>query len=111
MLRSLHHWLAIPYTWNDLWASMIVQACLSIFWAAFALVVTFIAARKNSRELWFCGYALIWLVIVKLFLVDLSDTNTLERIITFIGVGVLLLINGYISPLPPRSKKSEESDK
>jgi len=105
LLRTLHHWLVIPYTWYDLWNSMAVQASLSIYWTVIALAVTFVAARLNSRELWFFGYALIWVVIVKLFLVDLSDTNTLERIITFIGVGILLLINGYISPLPPKGNK------
>ena len=104
LLRTAHHWLAIPYQWNDLWNSMIVQAALSIFWSVIALLVTTIAARLNSRELWFCGFTLMWVVIIKLFLVDLSDTNTIERIITFIGVGVLMLINGYLSPLPPREK-------
>lgn len=104
LLRSLHHWLAIPYTVADLWNSIEVQACLSIFWTVLALVETFFAARYQQRVLWFLGFSLIWVVIIKLFIVDLSSTNTLERIITFIGVGILLLINGYISPLPPKEK-------
>ena len=91
LLRSLHHWLSIPYTCAGLWDSTVVQACLSIFWTVLALVETFIAARTHQRILWFLGFALIGVVIIKLFLVDLSGTNTLERIITFIGVGVLLL--------------------
>jgi uncharacterized membrane protein len=81
-----------------------VQASLSIYWTIIALAVTFAATRLNARILWFGGSALIWLVIIKLILVDLSGTNTLSRIITFIGVGVLMLVNGYISPLPPKKK-------
>jgi uncharacterized membrane protein len=38
----------------------------------------------------------------KLILVDLSNTGTVERIVSFIGVGVLMLLIGYISPVPPR---------
>jgi uncharacterized membrane protein len=104
LLRTLHQWLLIPYDWDSLWHSMVVQGSLSIFWTVLALIETYIAARTNQRILWFLGFALIWVVIFKLFLVDLSGTNTIERIVTFIGVGLLLLINGYISPLPPKEK-------
>jgi uncharacterized membrane protein len=41
-------------------------------------------------------------VVVKLFLVDLSNVGTVERIVSFIGVGVLMLVIGYLSPVPPR---------
>jgi len=39
---------------------------------------------------------------VKLFLIDLSHIAGIERIISFIGVGVLMLVIGYFSPVPPR---------
>ena len=38
----------------------------------------------------------------KLFLVDLSTVGSIERIVSFIGVGLLMLVVGYYSPLPPR---------
>jgi uncharacterized membrane protein len=41
-------------------------------------------------------------VVVKLFLVDLSSTGTIARIASFLSVGVLLLVTGYLAPLPPR---------
>jgi len=41
------------------------------------------------------------MVVVKLFFVDLSNVGGIERIVSFIGVGVLMLIIGYISPVPP----------
>lgn len=45
---------------------------------------------------------LLGVVILKLFLVDLSRTGTILRIVSFLGVGVLMLIIGYVSPIPPR---------
>jgi uncharacterized membrane protein len=48
------------------------------------------------------GAALMGVVVVKLFLVDLSNVGTVERIVSFIGVGVLMLVIGYLSPVPPR---------
>jgi uncharacterized membrane protein len=41
-------------------------------------------------------------VVVKLFLVDLERTSGVERIVSFIVVGVLLLVIGYIAPVPTR---------
>ena len=102
LMRTIHHVLSIPYEFDFLWHSVVVQASLSVFWAVLALATTFIAARQKSREIWFCGAFLIGIVVVKLFMIDLSDIGALQRIISFISVGILLLINGYISPLPPK---------
>ena len=41
-------------------------------------------------------------VVGKLFLVDLSGIGTVERIVSFIGVGLLMLVVGYFSPVPPK---------
>jgi uncharacterized membrane protein len=38
---------------------------------------------------------------VKLFALDLNALSGLPRVVAFIGVGVLLLIIGYLAPLPP----------
>ena len=40
-------------------------------------------------------------VVIKLFFVDLSNVGGIERIVSFIGVGVLMLVIGYVSPVPP----------
>ncbi len=48
------------------------------------------------------GFAgLLAVVVVKLFTVDLSQLSTLARIGTFLAVGGLLLVLGYVSPVPP----------
>jgi uncharacterized membrane protein len=47
------------------------------------------------------GAALLGVVIAKLFVVDLSRVGSVERIVSFVGVGLLMLVVGYVSPLPP----------
>jgi uncharacterized membrane protein len=51
---------------------------------------------------WLAGAVLVAVVVAKLFLVELTNTGGLPRIVSFIGVGVLLLITGYFAPLPPK---------
>jgi uncharacterized membrane protein len=41
-------------------------------------------------------------VVVKLFVIDLSHVGGLERIVSFIGVGLLMLVVGWFAPVPPR---------
>jgi uncharacterized membrane protein len=41
-------------------------------------------------------------VVLKLFLVDLSSIGTVPRIVSFMVVGALLLATGYWAPLPPK---------
>ena len=51
---------------------------------------------------WIIGSALMAVVVGKLFLVDLASTGTIARIVSFISVGVLLLVVGWLAPVPPR---------
>jgi uncharacterized membrane protein len=61
-----------------------------------------------ERKLWVAGAALLGVVVGKLFLVDLANTGTVARIVSFLGVGVILLLIGYVAPVPPGVKESEE---
>jgi len=85
--------------------SMLVQAALSLFWSVLALCTMVIATRLRMRVLWITGAALMGAVVVKLFLVDLSNIGGIERIVSFIGVGLLMLLIGYLSPVPPRAQE------
>jgi uncharacterized membrane protein len=86
--------------------STLVQTCLSIFWALIALTAMLIATRSARRWLWLAGGALLAVVVVKLFLIDLSRIGSVERIVSFLGVGLLMLVLGYFSPLPPAAPDS-----
>jgi uncharacterized membrane protein len=101
LLRTLHHWFGIAFNLDALMASTLVQTCLSLFWTVLALTAMLIAARKRERIVWLVGASLLVVVIAKLFLIDLSRIGSVERIISFVGVGLLMLIVGYFSPLPP----------
>ncbi len=103
VLRTVHHLLGVPYTFSALYGSNIVQSALSIFWTAFALVAMVVAARLKVRLPWLIGAILLALTVTKLFLVDLSQADTLARVISFIVVGILLLFIGYIAPVPPKT--------
>ena len=81
---------------------IVVQAALSIVWSVFALAAMVVAHRRHYRAAWVAGAALLGVVVVKLFFVDLSQVGGVERIVSFMGVGVLLLVIGYVAPVPPR---------
>ncbi len=101
LLRAVHHFGKVPYQLDRLLASTLTQVSLSIFWALLALGAMLFATRRASRVVWLVGAALLAVVVAKLFLVDLSRVGSIERIISFVGVGGLMLVIGYFSPLPP----------
>lgn len=102
VLRGSHHWGGVPYQLQALLESMLVQAGLSIVWTLIALPLMIVGHLRARRELWLVGAVLIGVVVAKLFFVELGNQGGLERIVSFIAVGVLLLIVGYFAPLPPR---------
>ena len=63
--------------------------------------------EANPAAVWMAGAALMGLVVVKLFLVELGNTGTVARIVSFIAIGALLLVLGYVAPAPPRPTSAE----
>jgi uncharacterized membrane protein len=59
------------------------------------------------RPLWIVGAALVGVVLVKMFFVDLGASGTVERIVSFLVVGSLLVATGYFSPIPHRQADSD----
>jgi uncharacterized membrane protein len=102
VLRTAHHWAGVPFTVDGLLGSMLVQASLSMLWAIAALGLMIVGHARALRVVWLAGAVLVAVVVAKLFLVELTNTGGLPRIVSFIGVGVLLLITGYFAPLPPK---------
>jgi uncharacterized membrane protein len=102
VMRTSHHWGGVPFELDALLESMLVQAGLSIVWTLMALSLMIGGHLRHRREVWLIGAALIGVVVAKLFFVELSNRGGLARIVSFIGVGVLLLVVGYFAPLPPK---------
>ena len=106
-LRTAHHWLDVAHDPASLGASAVVQTGLAIIWTLLTMGLMLLAARKAQRVVWIAGAGLLGLVVLKLLLVDMSSAEGWQRIVTFIGVGVLMLVIGNFVPLPPR--KGEEA--
>ena len=96
VLRTARHW-----GWHEI-DPMLDQAVLSIVWTLMALALMIGGHIRRQREIWITGALLIGVVVAKLFLVELSERGGMARIVSFIGVGVLLLVVGYFAPLPPK---------
>jgi uncharacterized membrane protein len=106
-LRSIHFWAGVPYRLGALFDSVLVQATLSLLWTGAALALMLLARRRMQRLLWVIGAALLAAVVVKLFLVDLAGSGTVARIVSFLGVGALLLVIGYVAPVPPGAREDD----
>lgn len=107
-LRTAHHWLGVDWSSAALMEDFTVQAGLAIIWTLLAMMLMMAADRRRSRPMWLTGVALLVLVVAKLLLVDMSNADGWERIVTFICVGLLMLVIGYFFPLPPRRGDSPE---
>jgi uncharacterized membrane protein len=101
ILRSVHQWADVPYQLPALLASVVAQTSLSLLWTTTALVMMLAAVKRAHRGWWMCGAALLALVVAKLAFNDLAQSGTVARIVSFIGVGILLLVIGYVAPVPP----------
>ena len=106
LVRSLHHWAGTPMWGAGTLDSGLVQTGLSILWTLLALATMFLATRRaggeHARTVWLAGGVLLAVVVAKLMLVDLSQTSALQRIVSFVGVGLLMLVVGYVAPIPPQ---------
>ncbi|MEO8021394.1 DUF2339 domain-containing protein [Polaromonas sp.] len=101
VLRACHHYAGVPWDFDALWASRLTQAALSITWALCGVLAMVLGHGRALRPLWMVGAALLGVVVLKLFFVELADRGGLFRIVSFIGVGALLLLVGYFAPVPP----------
>ncbi len=108
VLRTLHHWVGVPYTAHELFNSIVVQAAFSLLWTATAMALMVTGRRKLQRKLWIIGVVLLAVVVGKLFLLDLANSGTIARIVSFLGVGALIMLIGYIAPVPPGATEKQQ---
>ena len=104
--RAVHYYAGVDYPLDRLGQSDTYQATVSILWTVIALVAMGSGARRGWRPIWIVGAVLLGVVILKLFTADLSNLGVIARIISFISVGVLMLLIGYLAPLPPARKEA-----
>ncbi len=112
LLRTAAQYLEIPYRFEPLYESQFVQAMLSLVWTLCAFALMRFSLRRLSKPLWMAGAALLAVVVIKLFAVDLRNVGGVGRIVSFMGVGGLMLLIGYLAPLPrsPEAESKAEAD-
>lgn len=98
--RTAHHWGDVRWRIASLLASKPLQATITLAWTATALVLMVGASRRGARGGWLAGAALLGVVVVKLFVVDLAALSGLPRVTAFLGAGAMLLAIGYFAPPP-----------
>ncbi len=109
LIRAFHHYGDVPYRLQAWVHSLPVHTGITLLWTATALALMWLAARRAQRAPWVVGAALLAAVVVKLVLVDLSGSGTVTRIVSFIGVGVLMLVIGYVAPLPTKEVRDAKA--
>ncbi len=102
--RGTHHFAEVRFAYPSMWDSDIFQAALSVTWSVLGIAAMFAGARRGQRLEWFAGAGLMAVVVAKLFLVDLGNTGSVTRIVSFIAVGLLLLVIGCLAPAPSQQK-------
>ena len=99
--RWLFHYAGIPFDVDAWLESALTQTVWSIVWTLIGGALMITAARLNhSRSRWMVGAIVLGLIVLKLFVLDLVQVDTLYRILSFLGVGGLLLGIGYFAPMP-----------
>jgi len=107
LLRTLHHWAGTPFQWTSLLSNSTVQMSFTFLWGITAFALMLLAHKQAHRQLWIVGASLMGVTVAKIFLLDMEQTGSVERIASFIGAGLMLLVMGYFAPLPPAHEKTK----
>jgi uncharacterized membrane protein len=101
-LRTIYqsggHVLALAWLWSELVPLGNGQAYVSVAWGAYAVTLLGAGLRLGRRRMKLAGLATVFLVVGKLFLVDLDALPALWRVLLFIGFGGALLLASYALP-------------
>lgn len=108
ILRAFHHWGDVEWSPGELWGSSGIQASLGLLWGVSALLLMRSGHSRSNRSWWRAGAFVLGLTVVKLLFVDLSSAGTVGRIVAFLGVGLLMLVIGWVAPLPAKTSEVKE---
>jgi uncharacterized membrane protein len=75
--------------------SQSAQVALSVFWGVVGLVAIVVGLVADIRELRYGGLALLGLGVAKVFAYDLAELDQLYRVLSFVVVGIVLLVGAY----------------
>jgi hypothetical protein len=93
-------------------AAMARQTALSIYWGLYAITMVAVGFAWRSALCRYAGLALLAIALVKVLTVDMAEVRYVYRVLSFLGVGLLLVATsvGY-SRLAPRLLSSTADEK
>ncbi|MDR0403151.1 MAG: DUF2339 domain-containing protein, partial [Treponema sp.] len=103
LARGLHFFAGVPFAAAG--SSGAFKFGLFVFWAFWGIGHIILGHRLARRPLWIAGAILTVADIAKLLLLDMTNTGTAARIVSFFIAGLALLFIGWAAPLPPVPKK------
>jgi uncharacterized membrane protein len=77
-------------------AGLMEQVTLSVTWALYAVVLVFVGIRRRFAPARYLAIALFAVVVVKVLYVDIAGLDRLYRMLSVLGVGILLLVASYL---------------
>jgi uncharacterized membrane protein len=83
----------------------------SAVWLVMAMAALLAGILRGNRAIYRGGLALLALVILKIFLVDMSGLTGLLRAVSFMGLGLSLLALAYLHQVLARRGRADESEK
>ncbi len=85
------HVAFLTWLWRELWMPPGREAHVTIAWGAYAVALLVAGLRLDHVPLFRGGMATLFLVVGKLFLVDLASIEAVWRVLLFLGFGTLFL--------------------
>ncbi|HSC77049.1 MAG TPA: DUF2339 domain-containing protein [Candidatus Acidoferrales bacterium] len=124
--RSLSALLAIAINFYSLWAlsfevwdwlrgpdwlakgTLAPQLGLSVLWTAYAALLLVLGVKRSSPLLRWQALALFGITVAKVFLYDLDALERVYRIVSFLVLGVVLLVVSFLYQRRLAAAKAEE---
>jgi uncharacterized membrane protein len=87
--------------------SQTAQVALSAFWGIVGLAAIVAGLITDARALRYGGLALLGLGVAKVFAYDLAELEQIYRVLSFIAVGVVMLVGAYAYQRVRRASESQ----
>ena len=72
------------------------EAMLSTTWAAYATALIVAGIKRNYAPIRYFAMVVFAVTILKVFLIDLSELDRIYRVLSILGLGVMLLLTSYL---------------
>jgi uncharacterized membrane protein len=108
-LRAVHHWNGVP--WDErIFDNGVSQMALTVVWSLLGVGSWIAGSKRGNRGLWLSGAVLMGVVLLKLATVDRTYMGDRSGIASFVVVGLLMMVVGFIAPSPPKETDDGPDD-